>query len=153
MTNQLSLPRPTLTIVGSGPLEASVRRFIQMNNMEQEVRYVGAVDDVSTYYASATHLVSCSTNEGLPLTFFEAKLSGLSILATPSGGGSEIFDSQDQELMSFDEVEFEDALIRILSSPPPSLTVRKKIQSNSSWMNADQCANLYYTFISKLAAD
>ena len=153
LNNRLSLPRPTLTIVGSGPLEASVRRFIEMNNMEEQVKYVGVVNDVSTHYASATHLVSCSTNEGLPLTFFEAKLAGLSILATPSGGGAEIFDVHDRELTSFDENEFEEALVEILSAPPPTVAMRRIIQANSSWMSAEQCAKQYYAVLSRLVSE
>ena len=153
LNKKLILPRPTLTIVGSGPLETSVRSFIQINNMEEQVKYVGAVSDVSTYYASATHLVSCSTNEGLPLTFFEAKLAGLSILATPSGGGAEIFDVHDRELTSFDEIDFEEALVEILSAPPPTVAMRRIIQANSSWMSAEQCAKQYYAVLSRLVSE
>lgn len=153
LNKKVSLPRSTLTIVGSGPLEASVRRFIQMNKMEEQVRYIGAVSDVSTYYASATHLVSCSTNEGLPLTFFEAKLAGLSILATPSGGGAEVFDDQDQELMSFDEVEFENALFKILNSPPPTLATRMAIRASSTWMSVEHCAEHYYALLASLFSE
>jgi glycosyltransferase involved in cell wall biosynthesis len=153
LSNKLSLSQPTLTIVGSGPLETTVRRFIQINNLEKVISYVGSVNNVSNYYASATHLVSCSTNEGLPLTFFEAKLAGLSILATPSGGGAEIFDAQDQELMSFDEAEFEDALIKILSAPSPTLAMRRSIQANSSWMSTEHCAKQYYALLTRLVSE
>jgi glycosyltransferase involved in cell wall biosynthesis len=142
-----------LTIVGSGPLEASVRKFIQLNNMEEEVRYVGAVEDVSIFYASATHLVSCSTNEGLPLTFFEAKLAGLSILATPSGGGAEIFDDQDEELLSFDEVDFENALFKILNAPPPTPAMRMGIRASSAWMSVEHCAKNYYSLLARFVSE
>ena len=123
-----------------------------MNGLEEEIRFVGAVSDVSSYYAAATHLVSCSTNEGLPLTFFEAKMAGLSILATPSGGGSEICDAQDHELLSFSEEEFEQALFKILSAAPPTLEMRRTIQSKSSWMTTEVCAKQYYALLAQLAS-
>jgi glycosyltransferase involved in cell wall biosynthesis len=140
-------------MIGTGPLEASVRRFIQSNGLEEEIRCVGAVSDVSSYYAAATHLISCSTNEGLPLTFFEAKMAGLSILSTPSGGGSEIFDTQDHELLSFSEEEFERALFKILSTAPPTLEMRRTIQSKSSWMTTEVSAKQYYALLTRLVSN
>ena len=145
-----SLPKPTLTMVGSGTLEIYVSEFIRVNNLEDVVHFVGEKTDVSPYFKIATHLISCSTNEGLPLTFFEAKLAGLAILATPSGGGSEIFDAGDLELKSFDEAEFESALLDILKSPPPSLESRHAIQDSSKWMSAQEGAKRYYSLVSRL---
>jgi glycosyltransferase involved in cell wall biosynthesis len=150
LSKQITLPKPTLTMVGSGPLENVVREFIRKNNLGETIHFVGAQDNVSKYFSAATHLVSCSTNEGLPLTFFEAKLAGLSILATPSGGGNEIFEDEDLELKTFSEVEFELALLRILSTTPPSLETRRIIQSRSKWMSSEESAKRYYFEISRL---
>jgi hypothetical protein len=84
------------------------------------------------------------------LTFFEAKLAGLSILATPSGGGSEIFASTDHELTSFDIEEFESALVNTFRTAPPTLEVRRGIQIRSSWMTTEQCAKRYYALLNNL---
>jgi glycosyltransferase involved in cell wall biosynthesis len=148
--SKVELPASALTIVGAGPLEDQVKRFINTDNLETVVDYVGLQLDVSPYLLSATHLVSSSTNEGLPLTFFEAKLAGLSILATPSGGGSEIFDSTDHELTSFETDEFEIALIKIFQTAPPTLEVRQGMQNRSSWMTTEQCAKRYYVLLNDL---
>ncbi len=153
LAHKIELPKPTLTVVGSGPLQASVYDFVHTNNLEEVIRCVGLVDNVSEYYASSTHLVSCSTNEGLPLTFFEAKLAGLSIVATPSGGGVEIFGEEDVLLKSFGEDEFEDELLRILTSPPPSLDIRREIQFRSRWMSAEEGSKRYYTLLTELLFD
>jgi glycosyltransferase involved in cell wall biosynthesis len=147
---KVQLPEPTLTIVGSGNLERELIEFIEAYELEKYVNYVGSQEDVTPYFAAATHLISCSTNEGLPLTFFEAKLAGLEILSTPSGGGSEIFGEEDVELKSFDEVEFESALMQILTSPTPTLEKRKLIQAKSKWMNSEDGAKRYYSAISDL---
>ena len=147
---KFELPDSFLTIVGTGPLEEDLKKFIHKNNLQKIVSFVGFQVNVAPFYACATHLVSCSTNEGLPLTFFEAKLSGLSILATPSGGGSEIFATEDCELESFGELEFERALETILHAPSPSIQARKSIQLKSQWMSAQTGSRLYYSLISKL---
>ena len=150
LRDKIQLPEPTLTVVGQGELERELIEFIEVNKLEKYVTYVGPKEDVAPYFAAATHLVSCSTNEGLPLTFFEAKLAGLSILSTPSGGGSEIFDQEDIELKSFGEAEFESALMNILISQPPTLEQRNSIRSKSQWMNSEDGAKRYYSAISDL---
>jgi len=148
--SKVELPASALTIVGAGPLEDQVKRFINTDNLETVVDYVGLQLDVTPYLLTANHLVSTSTNEGLPLTFFEAKLAGLAILATPSGGGGEIFGDEDLELTSFDESEFEIALLNILNSTPPSLESRLAIQNKSKWMSSEEGSKRYYSLISRL---
>ena len=95
-------------------------------------------------------MISASTHEGLPLTFFEAKLSGLCILSTPSGGGAEIFSEEDVELQSFEVVEFEAAVMRILANPAPNLETRKRIQRESSWMSVEECSKKYHEYLYSL---
>ena len=143
-----NLPDNFLTIVGGGPLEADIKEFISAHKLERIVNFVGKQKDVSPYYGAATHLVSCSTNEGLPLTFFEAKLAGLCIIATPSGGGSEILTSEDFQLESFDAKEFEAALLKIITLPLPSLDRRKAIREESAWMRTNECTDRFYEILS-----
>ncbi len=146
----ISIPDSSLTIVGSGQLEGEVNSYISENKLQQKVTFVGAQEDVTPFYAEATHLVSCSTNEGLPMTFFEAKLAGMYIVATPSGGGIEIMQDEDTALASFDENEFEEALLRILTSPPPSISERRMIQEKCAWMSAEHGSQQFYGVLSAL---
>lgn len=150
LNSKMDLHPSTLTIVGTGPLEKKVKEFVAEHGLGEVVSFVGRKSDVFPYYAKATHLVSCSTNEGLPLTFFEAKLSGLCIVATPSGGGSEIFSEEDFKLSSFDKEEFEQTLSEILVSVPPSGEERKRIRSQSQWMTAENGAQRYFFQIIEL---
>lgn len=150
ISKRISLPQPALVMIGTGPLESEVKESISDKSIEQIVEFVGSQENVADYYATATHLVSCSTNEGLPLTFFEAKLAGLSIVATPSGGGSEIFKEEDLELNSFNEHEFEEALIRIFESPPLDAKGRASIQEKSGWMSAEEGSKRYYSEVFRL---
>jgi len=148
--SQFELPNSVLTIVGGGPLEREVKEFIKRHNLEKIVVFVGFKADVVPYYFSSTHLISCSTNEGLPITFYEAKLCGLSIISTPSGGGNEIFSVQDLEIESFSAADFENALLQVLRTPVPTLDFRKHIQFESEWMSAKNTAKKYYSAISDL---
>lgn len=147
---KMNLSDSVLTIVGTGPLEDDVREYIEQNDLSRVVQFVGLQTELSSFYSSASHLISASTHEGLPLTFFEAKLSGLCILSTPSGGGAEIFSEEDFELATFEADEFEAAVLRILRNPAPSIEIRKNIQNKSSWMSVEQCAKNYHDFLSSL---
>ena len=153
LNSKMDLPDSFLTIVGTGPLENELRNLIKINGLGKIVKLAGYQNDVAPFYAAATHLVSCSTNEGLPLTFYEAKLSGLSILATPSGGGNEIFTEDDLELKSFGEVEFEKALEGILNSTACTIKHREAIQSKSQWMSAKYSSQRYYSLINELLSN
>lgn len=151
VATRIELPKGSLTIVGSGNLEEDARKFVESRGLGEIVNVVGFQSDLLPFYKSATHLISASTTEGLPITFFEAKLSGLAILATPSGGGSEIFSDEDHELNGFNELEFEQALQRIFSSPTPDLQARKRIRDRSQWMSAQNGSEHFYSLIETLA--
>jgi glycosyltransferase involved in cell wall biosynthesis len=153
LNSKMNLSDSVLTIVGTGPLEKEVREYIEQNDLSRVVKFVGLQTDLSSFYSSASHLISASTHEGLPLTFFEAKLSGLCILSTPSGGGAEIFSEEDFELATFEADEFEAAVLRILQNPAPSIEIRKRIQSKSSWMSVEQCSKKYHEYLYSLIKD
>ena len=150
INSKMKLSDSVLTIVGTGPLESEVREYIRLNDLSRVVNFVGLQTDLSRFYSSASHLISASTHEGLPITFFEAKLSGLCILSTPSGGGAEIFSEEDFELETFEAEEFEAAVMRILQNPAPNLEVRKSIQKKSSWMSVEQSSKKYHEYLYSL---
>ena len=102
---------------------------------------MGQVNDPTPFLMNSDWLISCSRNEGLPLAFYEAKLAGLSILTTPSGGGSEILTQDDILLDTFKAHEFEKALVRILTEPRYQ-TVTKIL--NNARYNAHALAIDYY---------
>ncbi len=150
VNSKMNLSDSVLTIVGTGPLEKEVREYIERKDLSRVVNFVGLQTDLAGFYSSASHLISASTHEGLPLTFFEAKLSGLFILSTPSGGGAEIFSEEDIELETFEADEFEAAVLSILQNPAPSIEIRKSIQTKSSWMSTEQCSKKYHEYLYSL---
>jgi len=143
------LPNKFLTIVGDGELRNEIEMFIAENHLENVVRVEGYQENVSKFMNESTHLISVSTNEGLPISFFEAKLSGMRIISTPSGGGYEIFDSNDRVLPSF---ELDDLVLYLESiiNEEISGVSRLEISNNSSWMNVDICASKYYATLEEI---
>ena len=73
-----------LTIVGSGPLEVSLRRSAERLGIAGRVSFTGAVgqDDMAGYYAKADVFCLPSLAEGLPVVLMEAMATGRPVVAT-----------------------------------------------------------------------
>jgi glycosyltransferase involved in cell wall biosynthesis len=83
-----------LTIVGSGPLEVSLRRSAERLGIAGRVSFTGAVgqDDMAGYYAKADVFCLPSLAEGLPVVLMEAMATGRPVVATRIMGIPELVD-------------------------------------------------------------
>ena len=81
-----------LLIVGSGPMEASLREQRETLGLGAKVHFAGAVsdDDLAAYYAAADLFVlpACERSEAFGLVQVEALASGLPIVSTELGTGT-----------------------------------------------------------------
>jgi glycosyltransferase involved in cell wall biosynthesis len=75
--------RVGLVIVGSGPLEGSLRQ--QASTIGSEVRFTGARDDVEALMRAADAFVLSSRTEALPVSLLEAAAAALPVIATSVG--------------------------------------------------------------------
>lgn len=75
-------------IVGSGPLEAELQRYILDNNLTDSVVMAGWVDnaELPAYYKTADVMVGPSLYEAQGLVFLEALAAGLPVITTTAGG-------------------------------------------------------------------
>jgi glycosyltransferase involved in cell wall biosynthesis len=76
-----SLPPVELTLVGSGPEEARLRRLTRQLGLEDIVHFAGYVSDPSPYFRSADCFVLASRWEGFGVVLVEALQFGLPLLA------------------------------------------------------------------------
>jgi len=85
--------RLKLTIVGDGPMAATVREH---SLDARQVSWIGEVPhaEVPAYLANADLLVMPSRSEGLPITMLEAMSSSLPVVATTVGGVGAYFDDR-----------------------------------------------------------
>ena len=149
LAKEFTLTQNFLTMVGDGELKNDLDKFVLENELAGIVQVVGYKADVSHYLAECTHLVSVSSNEGLPISFFEAKLSGMRIISTPSGGGNEIFDELDFELPSFEVEDLVTHLETILHEEFSGES-RKQIALKSAWMKSENCSKRYFDLLDRL---
>jgi len=74
-----------LVIVGSGPLHGQLREFVNEQNLENIVTFLGQRNDISTILAASDIYISTSHFEGQSIAVMEAMAAGLPIIATEVG--------------------------------------------------------------------
>lgn len=111
LTQQLCLQMPKLHLwlIGSGPLESSLRQQAQSLGIAESVRFLGVQNNVADFLNAANLFVLTSDTEGIPGVLLEAGLLGLAVVATRVGGVPEcvlegetgvLVDRQDEERLA-----------------------------------------------------
>lgn len=70
--------------------EKSLLRFVENNNLHDNVKWLGLKDNVSDFIAAADVMVHFPVSEGLGLVVAEALVQGVPVIATNVGGLSEL---------------------------------------------------------------
>ena len=114
-------PDVSLCIVGTGLLEADLRRRIEKENLEANVRLVGAVPygDLMAYYTRAKVIVLPSRSEGFSLVAAEAAIMGRPVIATSVGGLPEVVVHEGSGIIipPNNAVELSKAILMLLENP------------------------------------
>lgn len=79
-----------LLVVGDGSQKKNMEKFINKNKLKKYVLFYKNTFDVEEFYIISDVLINCSSNEGIPLTTYEAIAMNLPIIASNVGGESEI---------------------------------------------------------------
>jgi glycosyltransferase involved in cell wall biosynthesis len=139
--------RAKVRLIGKGPVETEMVRFISANKLEGIVEMCGYREDLDSIYSSSEYLLSTSKFEGLPITFFEAKLHGLRIITTPSSGDFDILGPEDSVLPDFTVETLVNGLKGALKAGLLPEERRVLIQHQNAWMQARRRARIYYELI------
>ncbi|KND48441.1 MAG: glycogen(starch) synthase [Parcubacteria bacterium C7867-005] len=77
-----------LLIIGTGPLENSLKLLTKNLNLEARVMFLGhmSYEDVPLYLHASDIFIRPSLSEGFGNSFIEAMAAGLPVIATPVGG-------------------------------------------------------------------
>ncbi len=77
-----------LLVAGAGPQEGQLRRLA--GELGADVRFLGERQDIADLMSACDGFVNASLVEGLPVSLLEASSSGLPLVASDTGGVSEI---------------------------------------------------------------
>lgn len=85
-----------LLIAGTGPDIDKLHHMIQDLKLENNVKYIGFIDDIRRFYSCIDFFIMPSHWEGLPMAGLEAQACGIPVLASNVEGLNEII--QDMEI-------------------------------------------------------
>jgi glycosyltransferase involved in cell wall biosynthesis len=112
--------KPLLLFLGDGPERASLEALARTENVAENVRFAGFVEDVPRWLAASDVLVLASRIEGLPNALLEALGMGLACIATKIAGAEEVIDDGLTGVLVTpgDEAELAAAIERLLQDEP-----------------------------------
>jgi sugar transferase (PEP-CTERM/EpsH1 system associated) len=86
-------PKAHLVVVGDGPLRRALASLAAELGLDSSVHWLGEREDVALLYRCFDLFVQASLFEGMSNTILEAMASGLAVVATDTGGNSELITS------------------------------------------------------------
>lgn len=88
----LKYPEIRLKIMGDGSARFDLESLVREKGLQKNVTFLGRIprEETAQYYQEASLFVLPSLNEGMSNAMLEALASGLSIIATPTGGTAEL---------------------------------------------------------------
>jgi glycosyltransferase involved in cell wall biosynthesis len=84
-----------LVIVGSGPLEESLKNLVKDFGLEKQIIFTGqkTATELADYYKKSEIYIQASGYEGLPHVLLEAINYNLTLVSTPIGGSNEVLEN------------------------------------------------------------
>lgn len=102
-----------LALAGDGSLKRELQQYAQDLGIANRVIFLGALDDMSSFYQAIDIFCLPSLNEGLPLSPLEAQACGVPVVITDVGGCASIVCKHSGELVQpADPVALEQAITR-----------------------------------------
>lgn len=95
------MPQSRLIFVGDGPSRTELERLCQSLKLQQNVRFIGAVDSarVSSWLRIADVFALVSANEGFPCALAEAMSTGIASVVTDIPANRQLIRNEEQGLL------------------------------------------------------
>jgi glycosyltransferase involved in cell wall biosynthesis len=123
-----------LLLAGDGPLRPALEARIAAHGLQRQVRLLGALPDLSQFYAALHAFVLPSLSEGLPLALLEAMASELPVLASEVGEVPQVLAGLGLDLLPPGDVPALAQALRVtvMARPGPQTGLRARVLSRYS---------------------
>jgi glycosyltransferase involved in cell wall biosynthesis len=129
-----------LVIVGDGRSRAGLESLTRKLGLEPRVRFLGFVEDVRPYLATATGLLLASQREGLPRSVMEAMALEVPVIVSAARGNTELVDASLGQVVPIGSVTgLAAAMDRLIDDPDEA---RAKAERARERMHAYAIASL-----------
>jgi glycosyltransferase involved in cell wall biosynthesis len=122
----------TLTIIGDGPSKAKIENIVAEMNLSSRIRFLGFIHNAYNKLSEYDILIIPSFHETFSLTALEALLTGIPVIATNSGGITELFKDRLDDLL-FNVNNFEELKNKILYVEKNYREIVNKISKNRNF--------------------
>ena len=108
-----------LIIIGNGPLDIEIKKFIEKNHLEESIFLKGHLshDEICYYYNIASVLINVGPSGGLPNVIIESIASKLPVIATDAGATKDFVNEKTGTgilIKGYDSATIKSAILRIL---------------------------------------
>ena len=119
-----------LVIVGTGPLEQTLKNQAEKMGLRDKVIFEGWKEDLAPYYLTASAYIQTSKFEGYGLSLIEAGLSGLPVVTTPVGIAQELENGHDAYICpEGDIIYFRDAIWDLIENNQARETLKVNLKN------------------------
>ncbi len=121
-------PDVSLAIVGTGPLEESLKRYAVQLGLEKNVCFAGYKNNVFEALRKMDIFVLSSRTEGCPIVILEAMASGVPVVATRVGGNPELVsDGESGTIVSHGNPKImAEAILELIADPQKAKRMGKR---------------------------
>lgn len=121
--NKLGINKYKYIIIGTGPDEDKLKKYVQENNLSENVIFTGFRNDVYKLIPGMDFLIHPSLTEAFPLVIIESGFAKLPVIASNVGGVAEIIENNISGLLiePNNKEQILDALVKFLSLPKAEL--------------------------------
>lgn len=104
-----------IAIVGDGEQRAIIEQLITENNLQNNIKLYGRVENPYPILANSKILVMTSVFEGTPMAALEAQCLGVPIVSTPTDGLLKIIQDGKNGFIALNNADFTEKITKILS--------------------------------------
>ncbi|WP_271274192.1 glycosyltransferase [Aliamphritea hakodatensis] len=137
-------PRFILALAGDGSLREELQASAERLGISNRVYFLGALDDMTSFYQAIDIFCLPSLNEGLPLSPLEAQASGVPVVITDVGGCSSIVCKNSGVLVPPGDAAALESGILSCQHRSSQFTPRKFVLANA---NLENTARAYFSLL------